>query len=142
MYRVWYPTNTEMHLGTFLVLFTKGTNMTCLKIVHREPGQADYKFQEEHGKLKGEPDKPGSCRRSSRLRRPAHNEEEDGEEYLLYLHKGQSMKKDCWIDIINPWNINWQQPYLYVYCGCLDKISFGKAREQHWESYRRLVRGS
>jgi hypothetical protein len=142
VYRVWHPTNTEVHLCTFLVLFLAGTSMTCLKIVHCDPEQLDYKFESEHGRLRVEYDRPGSSRRSSRRGRSKQQEEEESESYLLHLYKNQRMKENCWIDMLNPWNINWQKEYLFAYCGRLEKDSFLRAREDHLNRYDERVRGS
>jgi len=130
LYRVWHPTNTEVHLCTFLVVFTKGTTMTCLKVVQCDPDQADYKFQHTHGKFKLFHDQPGN-RRSTRLKPTAQQDEEDSDEYLVHLRKEQIMKDNCWVDMATPWNINWQKEYLFVYCGCLDNKSFLRARARH-----------
>lgn len=132
----------ETHLDTFVVLFTQGTSMTCLKIVQCEPEHADYKFQNEHGRLKCEADKPGSYRRrSSRLLRSTQQEEEGSEEYLLYLKTNQAIKQDCWIKMSSPWNLDWQSQYLFVYCGCLEKESFLRARDLHRTLYDGLLCG-
>ena len=142
VYRVWHPTNTEVHLCTFLVLFKAGTSMTCLKIVHCDPDQVDYKFESEHGRLRVEHDKPGSSRRMSRRLRPKQQEDDESESYLLYLNKSQGIKNDnCWIDLLNPWNINWQKEYLFVYCGCLEKESFIRVSDSHLKHYAERVRG-
>jgi hypothetical protein len=141
LYRLWHPTNTEVHLCTFLVLFKAGTSMTCLKIVHCDPDQVDYKFESEHGRLRVEHDKPGPSRRQLRRLRSKQQEEEESESYLLYLRKDQEMKDHCWIDLLNPWNINWQKEYLFVYCGCLEKDSFMRARDNHLKLYDERARG-
>jgi hypothetical protein len=138
-YRIWHPTNTGVHLSTFLVVGRTGTNMTCLKVVYRQPDQVDHRFENTHGALKVEEDLRGGRRSSSRLR-AKQQPEEDGELdlFVVIRAKLQRFKENCWIDLQNPWNINWQQEYLFVYCGHLQEESFERAREIHFDLYEKL----
>jgi len=139
--RTWHPTNTEVHLVTFLILFQAGTSMTCLRIV-REPETVDYKFISEHGRLRIEYDNPGTARRSTRRQRTNLQDEDDSESYLLHLRHDQRMVDNCWIDMLNPWNINWQKEYRFANCGRMEKESFTKLRSEHLELYTERASGS
>ncbi|KAL9625054.1 MAG: hypothetical protein Q9160_000783 [Pyrenula sp. 1 TL-2023] len=138
LYRVWHPTNTEVHLGTFLVVGITGNNMTCLRIECCNPEDVDQKFERTHGRLKMQQDVPGSYRRrsSSRLAGKQPQEDEEPKSLVLFIRKQQRLKDNCWVDLLNPWNINWQKEYRFVYCGCLEKESFESVRDDHLELYR------
>ena len=136
LYRVWHSTNTEVHLSTFLVMGQKGTNLTCLKIVHPSPKDVDHRFEKTHGKIKMKPDKPGSYRRSSsRIRAMQEGDEHDAEVFCGYMKHPQCMKENCWIDLSNSWNVNWQNGYEFVYCGVLQEDSITRARDAHLRLY-------
>jgi hypothetical protein len=137
LYRVWYRTNTEVHLSTFLILSIKGANMTCLKIVHRDPKNGGaYKFEKAHGRLKAEKDMPGTYHHSIRAR--LKNQERDADEddsFVVVVAEKQELKENCWIDLNNPWNVDWRNNYRFVYCGTLDDNSFGRVVKRHRELY-------
>jgi len=136
VYRIWHPTNTNVHLSTFLIYSVTGTNMICLRIVQRKLADADYKFRTRHAKLKPVP-AADTRRRSSRLStsKQQTQEDEDAEEYFFRLNRDERMKQDCWVDMIFPWNIDWKDEYLFAFCGCLEQPSFERAKQLHRELY-------
>ncbi|TAQ86912.1 hypothetical protein B7494_g4753 [Chlorociboria aeruginascens] len=114
VYRIWNPTNTEVHLDT------------------------DYKFRRGHRKLKPVLDTPPP-RRSARHLKATRQEQEDEEDevYHLRLRKEQAMVPDCWVNMAASWNIDWRKEHLFAYCGCLEESSFNRAKQLHLELYAR-----
>ncbi|KAJ9612394.1 hypothetical protein H2200_003991 [Cladophialophora chaetospira] len=144
LYRVWYRINVEVHLSTFLILKIKGSDMTCLKILHRDPKEGGMtKFERSHGRLKAKEYVQGHRhfprRASSQLRAQAKNEkikDADGSDaFVVDMETLQGMKENCWIDLCNPWNIDWQRPYRFAYCGRLQDDSFDRVIEIHTDLY-------
>lgn len=138
LYRVWHPTNTEVHLGTFLVVGITGNNMTCLRIECRIPEDVDHKFERTHGRLKVQQDVPGSYRRrsASRFGGKQPQDDEEPKSLVLFINKQQRLKDNCWVDLLNSWNINWKKEYRFAYCGRLEDRSFESVRDEHLELYR------
>ena len=136
VYRIWHPTNTQVHLGTFMVLCGTGNDMAWLRIV--QPEKVDDKFEMRHGKLREEQDRFLTHRRLRTSLRSKPPVEEESEPNLFFLSpaKGQRMKENCWIDLECPWNIKRNEDYLFVFCGHFHKESYQRARDVHLELYR------
>ncbi|KAI9709990.1 MAG: hypothetical protein M1820_003068 [Bogoriella megaspora] len=130
-FRIWHPANTDVHLTTFLVIGIKGTNMTCLRIVHRDPDEADYDFERAHVKLRVEKYIPGVPRRTLC---------KDPESFLVVMNKSQNFKEHCWINLLNSENIDWRKEYRFARCGRLDDDSLERARSEHLRLYEAKLR--
>ncbi|KAL9079202.1 MAG: hypothetical protein Q9157_001911 [Trypethelium eluteriae] len=129
--RIWHPVNEDVHLITFLVIGVQGTNMTCLRIVHRDPEEVDFDFEKGHAKLKVEKYVPGASRRAPNT---------DSDLFHVVMNKSQDMVEHCWIDLLNSENIDRQKEYKFVRCGQLDDISLEKAKTEHLRLYAAKLR--
>ena len=136
LYRIWHRTNTEVHLSTFLIVGKTGTNMTCLKIVHCDPYDEDHRFRKMHGKIRVEQDTPVLHLRGQ------ERAERESRSYGVVMHRSQRLRDDCWVELRNSWTINWQNEYLFVFCGSFLEESLEEIREAHLEHYVKSLQGA
>ncbi|KAF2240063.1 hypothetical protein EV356DRAFT_495923 [Viridothelium virens] len=129
--RIWRPMNTDVHLTTFLVLNIQGTNMICLRIVHRDPREVGYGFSKDHAKLKVEKYIHGA---------PDLSPNQDSDSCRAIMNESQDMKENCWINLLIPENIDSRKEYKFVRCGQLDDDSFERAKAKHLRLYAAKLR--
>jgi hypothetical protein len=139
LYRIWQPTNTQVHLSTFLILTITGTCMKCLKIIHRPPEEVDDRFQGWHAKIRIKKESKSSQLPSTKSWHPKQAVEQEREDAgdldacPVISAASQEFKDDCWIVLRGSWNIDWRHGYRFVYCGKLEKKDFADIKDIYQE---------
>jgi hypothetical protein len=137
IYRVSHPTNTEVHLQTFLVMAVHGVEMSCVKIVQLDVVNHKDKGRYKRLRIGVEQAAP---RRSSRVfsqhKRAELPEEDDEDSYTVLMGNSQTMKENCWVQLLPAWTINKAQDYRFAYCGSLSHSSLARARNDHWNELK------
>jgi hypothetical protein len=140
VYRLWHPNDVEVHLGSFLILSKIGTEMTCLRLVNKPGDEHHYGFTTENHRLevKRHIEKCDCDTKAAATKKS----EESGDEpmYLFHLTHDQDIKDECWVNFTTPWNINWQRPYKFTFCGRLQEECFVDVRKKTKKSFVERLR--
>jgi hypothetical protein len=119
-----------VHQSTFLILSVNGTSMTCLKLVHCDPKDANDKFRRNHGRIVAQARaKDGGSTSTQAQYGP----------YKLDIDEDQEITDHCWINIRDPWNNNWLDGYKYAFCGSIVERSFQKIKGDYISVQRRTL---
>lgn len=109
--------------------------MTCLRLVNKPEEEMSYPFSQKNHRLEVKKHKQScECDKQDEASGHSHcdnNSEETESRYTFHLQHEQDIRENCWINFTTPWNINYQRPYKFAYCGRLQEDCFIDISRKH-----------
>lgn len=121
--RIWKTDNSVMHLGTFALLYRRGTSWGICKVIREPSGPKEFSFKHQNAKVEFRTDdEDGDAPKSTGMNL--------GSVYVI-KHDEEGWHEDTWLNLERLYDMGVDDIYSFRYCGQLNTRSLAYAREKN-----------